>query len=166
MHSTLYEAQELIYVLNSQLKKNTSGILALETQVDSWQKQRGGIFAIRNGALVYGGSTIPTNLQFVTSLNARISSNSLNAILPMVVSKLNNPQSARELTERLVKLKVFEWEKIEAQIHSQVVLMLEQFILYPGQVTWHDSISFELCFGDDAHGLNWKQLKVVYLASI
>jgi len=160
MQANLYRAQELTSLLDSQLKKNTSGILALETQVDSWQKQRTGILAMHNGALVYGGSTIPHNLQFVLNLNSRISFNSLNTILPVVVSKLKNPLSVRELTEKLVKLKVFEWEKLEAQIHNQVVLMLEKFILYPGQIKWHDTTNFDLCFGEDCHGLNWKQLKI------
>ena len=32
MQSNLYKSQELHYLLDSQLKQNTSGILALETQ--------------------------------------------------------------------------------------------------------------------------------------
>ncbi|MEM9275202.1 MAG: response regulator [Cyanobacteria bacterium P01_F01_bin.143] len=160
MHSNLYKAQELIYVLNSQLKKNTSGILTLETQVDSWQKQRKGILAIHNGALVYGGSTIPNNLQFVASLDSRISSNSMNTVLSHAFSKLKKPLSVRELTARLVKYQVFAWEKIEAQIHHQVVLILEKLISYPGQAKWNNSNSFDLCFGEDGHGLNWEQLKI------
>ena len=160
MHSNLYEAQELIYVLNSQLEKNTSGILTLETQVDSWQKQRKVILAIHNGALVYGGSTIPNNLQFVASIDSRVSSNSMNTILSTAITKLKNPLSVRELTAILVKSQVFTWEKIEAQIHHQVVLILEKFISYPGQAKWYNSNNFDLCFGKDGHGLNWEQLKI------
>ena len=156
----MYKAQELLSLIEHKLQKNTNGILALETQVSYWQKQRVGMLVIRDGILTYGGSTIPNNLQFATSLNSRMSSDSLSTTLPDIVSKLKDSQSVRELTEKLVRLNFFNWEKIEALIHHQVLLMLEKFILYPGQAKWHNSNDFDLSFGKDGHGLNWKQLKI------
>ncbi len=154
-----YQSQQLKNLLESQLKQNISGVLALETKVNSWQKQRIGMLVINNGALVYGGSTVPNNQQFAKSLGNKLQPNFINAALPLATEKLTNPQSVRELIEILVKLRIFKWEDIEAYIHNKIVSILEKFDGYPGQAKWDDSNDFDLCFGEDRHGLNWTKLK-------
>ena len=159
MQSQQYQSQELQNFLVSQLEQNISGELALETRVDSWQTQRIGRLVINNGALVYGDSKIPNNLQLARTFGNKFKSKSIDSALTVARNKLTNPKSVRELIKILVKLRVFKWEQIEANIHNQVVLMLEKFVTYPGQAIWHDSTDFDLCFGEDCHGLNWIQLK-------
>ena len=153
-----YQSQQLKNLLESQLKQNISGVLALETKVDSWQKQRIGKLVIHNGALVYGDSTVPNNQEFAKSLGDKLQPNFINAALSIASEKLTNPQSVRELIEILVKLRVFKWEDIETYIHNQVISILEKFDAYPGEAKWDDSTDFDLCFGEDCHGLNWVKL--------
>ena len=127
MQLILYSSQQLTNLLASHLKSGFSGVLAIETKVDSWQKQRTGKFVIYNGTLVYGGSTIPTNQQFAKIVADKLQLNSMNAALTVASKKLTNPESVRELIEILVKLKLFTWEDIEVYSHDQIVSMLEQF---------------------------------------
>ena len=159
MKLTTYQPQKLQYFLESQLKQNTNGVLVLETQVDSWQKQRQGILVIRNNTLVYGGTTIPSNQQLAKSLGAKLKPKSINAAIAVASKKLADPKSIRELISILVKLKVFDWKNVEAYIQNQVVSILEQFELYSGKSQWKDINNFDLCFGEDCHGLNWMQIK-------
>ena len=154
-----YQAKELKDFLEFQLNQNMSGVLALETKVNSWQKQRTGTLVFHNGALVYGDSKVPNNQQFAKSLGDKLQPNFINAALSLASEKLTNPQSVRELIEILVKLRIFQWENIETHIHKQVVSILEKFDAYPGQAKWDDSCDFDLCFGEDHHGLNWTKLK-------
>ena len=159
MQLILYSSQQLINLLASHLKSGFSGVLAIETKVNSWQKQRTGKFVIYNSTLVYGGSTIPTNQQFAKIVGDKLQINSMNAALAVASKKLTNPESVRELIEILVKLKLFTWEDIEVYSHDQIVSMLEQFDAYPGQAKWDNSTDFDLCFGEDRHGLSWTKLK-------
>ena len=159
MQSQQYQSQELQNLLAYQLKPDISRELVLETQVSSWQVQRIGSLVINNGTLVYGDSKVPNNLQLAKSLGDKFKAQSIDSALSIASKKLTNPKSVRELIKILVKLRVFKWEHIEAHIHNQVVLMLEKFATYPGQATWHDATDFDLCFGEDCHGLNWIQLK-------
>ncbi|MDJ0900834.1 MAG: response regulator [Xenococcus sp. MO_188.B8] len=154
-----YQAQQLKIFLESQLKHNISGVLTLETTVSSWQKQRRGMLVIYNGALVYADSVIPNNQQLAKSLGDKLQPNFINAALALATEKLTNPQSVRELIEILVKLRIFQWDNVEKHIHNQVVLILERFNAYPGQARWENSSDFDLCFGEDRHGLNWTKLK-------
>ena len=154
-----YQAQELKQLLESQMQQNISGVLALETKVDSWSKQRIGMLVVHNGALVYANSTIPNNQEFAKSLGDKLQPNFINAALTLASEKLTNSQSVRELIEILVKLRIFQWENIENHVHQQVVSILEKFDAYPGQATWDNSRDFDLCFGEDHHGLNWTKIK-------
>ncbi len=154
-----YQAQQLKKLLESQLKHNINGVLALETKVNFWQKQRTGMLVVHNGALVYGDSIVPNNQQFAKTVGDKLQPNFINAALAVASKKLTNPQSVRELIEILVKIRVFQWENIETHIHNQVVSILEKFDAYPGQAKWNDSSDFDLCFGEDRHGLNWTKLK-------
>ena len=160
MKIEVYNSHELKTFIEKQLNQNINGVLTLETKVDSWKKQNQGILVIKNGVLVYGGSTVPTNHQLAKSLADKFKSDSIDAALAIASKKLKNPKSVRELIDILVKLKVFRWDKIESHIHNQVVLILEKFDIYPGQAKWDDSTDFDLCFGQDYHGLNWIQLKI------
>ena len=154
-----YQAQQLKKLLESQLKHNINGVLALETKVNFWQKQRTGMLVVHNGALVYGDSIVPNNQQFAKTVGDKLQPNFINAALAVASKKLTNPQSVRELIEILVKIRVFQWENIETHIHNQVVSILEKFDAYPGQAKWNDSSDFDLCFGEDRHGLNCTKLK-------
>lgn len=159
MKLTPYQSEQLKHLVESKLKQNDSGILTLETKVDSWQKQRTGILFINNRALVYAGLAVPNNQQFAKILGTKLKSKSINAAIAVASKKLTNPKSVRELIATLVKLQVFTWESIEAYAYSQVVSILERFDAYPGEAKWYDSGNFDFCLGEDGHGLNWIKLK-------
>ena len=83
----------------------------------------------------------------------------LDAAISLASEKLKNPKSVRELMEILVKLQVFTWEDIEVYIYDRIVSMLEQFDAHLGKAKWDDYTDFDLCFGEDRHGLNWNKLQ-------
>ncbi|MDJ0592214.1 MAG: response regulator [Pleurocapsa sp. MO_226.B13] len=162
MPSQKYESGQLNSILNSLFKKGANGVLCLETQVASWVQQRSCLLILRNGALTYGEknvSTIPTNRDLCQMLGDKLKPNLINAALSVALEKITNPSSTRELTELLIRMRVFSWQEIEALIATQVVLILERFLSHPGIAHWQISDEFDLSYGEDKHGLDRSQIE-------
>ena len=154
-----YKSGQLGSVLNSLFNKNSSGILSLKTQVDSWQLQRCGILMLHDGALVYGGTQVPEAQEFCRKLGEALKSNFIKAALSVAVKKADNPQSMRELLEALVRVRVFTWQEVEALMNTKVMLVLEKFISHPGEARWEQR-KIDLSYDKDRHGLNWSDIQL------
>lgn len=162
MSSQKYESDKLKSILKTLFKKNKSGILSLKTQVPAWQNQRSCILILQNGALVYGETDIakiPTNQEVCKILGNALKPNLINAALSVASERIANPTSVRELIELLTKMRVFTWQEAEAFVVNKIVLILEQFLAYPGLAKWQPDIDFDLSYGEDKHGLNWSDIK-------
>ena len=154
-----YKSGQLGSVLNSLFNKNSSGILSLKTQVDSWQLQRCGILMLHDGALVYGGTQVPEAQELCRRLGKTLNPGSINAALSVAVQRAKDPQSVIELLETLVRVKVFTWQEVEASINTKVLLILEKFLSHPGEAQWEPK-KIDLSYGIDRHGLNWSDLQL------
>ena len=153
-----YQSNELRQLLEAQLRQNISGVLALETKVNSWSNQRRGMLVIHHGELIYGDEKLPTNQQFAKILGDKLQPNSIDAALKLASLELTKTHSVRELIQILVKLGICQWEDIETYAHKKVVATLEKFDTHPGELKWDESSNFDLCFGEECHGLNWIKL--------
>ncbi len=161
-----YASTQLNPLLESLFEKQASGILRLQTQVTSWVKQKSCILILHNGALVFGDTKIaqtPSNQEFCQILADGLKPKNFAPGIAVANQRVTNPKSVRELLELLITLKVFSWQEVEKFITNQVILALEQFSSHPGEATWQETNDFDLCYGEDQHGLNWsdiqKQLK-------
>ncbi|GAB4537918.1 MAG: hypothetical protein Tsb0014_27150 [Pleurocapsa sp.] len=159
VQSQPYQAQHLIALLEAQIKQDSSGILSLTTQVNSWQNQRKSILILNHGAIVYGGIKVPNNQELGKTLGKKFNPNLINAALEVANSKLVNPNSARELIEKLIKIKVFTWKDVEQFIYRQVITILEKFSPHQGIALWQDFTEFDLSLGEDGHGLDWSKIQ-------
>ena len=155
MSSKTYQSNQLIFILDSLFKKKSSGILSLKTQVDSWQPQRSCILILCNGALVYGGTQIPTSQEFCRRIGEALKPNLIKAALSVASEKITNSESFVELLESLIRMRVFTWQEVEALMNTKILLILEKFIYHPGEAQWETNNSFDLSYGKDGHGLDW-----------
>ena len=153
-----YESGQISSILNSLFKKNSSGVLSLKTQVDSWQHQRCCVLMLHNGALVYGGTQVPAAQELCRRLGEVLKPNLIKAALSVAVQKADNPQSATELLDLLVKIRVFTWQEVEALMNDKVLLILEKFIYHPGEANW-SAQNVDLGYGQNRHGLDWSYLQ-------
>ena len=154
-----YKSGQLGSVLNSLFNKNSSGILSLKTQVDSWQHQRCGVLMLHDGALVYGGTQVPEAQELCRRLGEALNPGSIDAALSVAVRQADDPQSMRELLETLVRVRVFTWQQVEASINTKILLILEKFLAHPGEARWEPK-KIDLSYGIDRHGLNWSDLQL------
>ncbi len=162
MSSKKYESGQLNSILNSLFKQKTSGILNLETQVDSWQNQRSCILILQQGALVYGDINIsqpPNNKQLCKMLGEELNPGLINAALSVASEKIGNFTSIKESVGLLCRMRVFTWQEVETFIANKVILILERFLPYPGIAQWQESRDFDLYYDEDNHGLNWSEIK-------
>jgi CheY-like chemotaxis protein len=161
MSAKKYNSHQLISILDSlfKFKKNSNGFLSLTTQVDSWQKQRSSILIVRNGALVYGGTIVPQASELCQRLGEILNPNLIKAALEAAIQKATKHNSAVELLDMLIKMRAFTWQDVEAQINTEVLLIIEKFLAHPGEAQWNVNLDLELSYGADQHGLNWSDMQ-------
>ncbi|MEY2833886.1 MAG: hypothetical protein RLZZ574_3145, partial [Cyanobacteriota bacterium] len=159
MSAKKYNPNQLISILDSLFKKNSSGILSLKTQVDSWQQQRSCILILRNGALVYGGTQVPNAEELCLKIGQALKPNLIKAALSVAVERAKEPNSAVELLEMLIRMRAFTWQEVESLINTKVLLIIEKFIAYSGEAQWNTDLDLDLSYGADRHGLNWVDLQ-------
>jgi twitching motility two-component system response regulator PilG len=159
MSAKKYNSHQLISILDSLFKKNSSGFLSLTTQVATWQKQRSSILILRNGALVYGGTKVPEASELCQKIGETLKPELIKAALTVAVQRATKPNSAVELLEMLIRMRAFTWQEVEALINTEVLLIIEKFLAYPGEAQWNVNLDLELSYGADQHGLNWSDMQ-------
>jgi CheY-like chemotaxis protein len=159
MSAKKYNPNQLISILDSLFKKNSSGILSLKTQVDSWQEQSSSILILRNGALVYGGTQVPNAEELCLKIGTALKPNLIKAALSVAVERAKEPNSAVELLEMLIRMRAFTWQEVEALMNTKVLLVIEKFIAYSGEAQWNTNLDLDLSYGADRHGLNWGDIQ-------
>jgi len=154
-----YQAGQLSNLLGDLQGERASGSVYINITVDSAQRPRSYVLVIKNGEIVYGGLKIPdSNQEFAKMLGIKFGYSWAEAAIRYTARKLNNPSSFRELLERIVGIKVFKWEEIEAAIQAQVVQVLEQTLDKPGELRLESILPFDLSYGEDGHYLDWSKL--------
>ena len=159
MSAKKYKPNQLISILDSLFKKNSTGILSLQTQVDNWQEQRSCKLVLRNGALVYGGTDVPQAKELCQNLGEILKPNMIKAALSVAVERATKPNSTVELLDMLIRMRVFTWQEVEALIKTKVLLLIEKFVAYPGEAQWSERVNLDLSYDADCHGLNWAEIQ-------
>jgi twitching motility two-component system response regulator PilG len=115
---------------------------------------------LNNGEIVYGGLKIPANNEeFVRTMGNKFNHGLIEPAIKYARVKLENSSSFRELSERIVRMRVFKWEEIETAVHAQVVQVIEQALPYPGQLRLDSTVEFDLSYGKDGHRLDWSRVR-------
>jgi CheY-like chemotaxis protein len=159
MSAKKYDSHQLISILDSLFKKNSSGFLSLTTQVAAWQKQRSSILILHNGALVYGGTQVPQAQELCQRLGETLKPELIKAALAVAVQRATKHNSAVELLEMLIRMRAFTWQEVEALMNTEVLLIIEKFLAHPGEAQWNANLDLELSYGADQHGLNWNDMQ-------
>lgn len=159
MQSSQYDSGQLNFLLESFQKESFSGVLHLTSKIASRSNQRSCVLVWQNGEIVYGGAKVISNKEFADMLGQKFQSSWINTAVEETSKRLNNPTSVREIAQLLVRLKLFQWDSIENFIQAKVVLLLEQLMPHSGQASWDSQVEFDLCFGEDCHGLDWSKLR-------
>lgn len=154
-----YQAGQLSNFLVDLQCEKASGSIYINTTIDPAQRPRSYVLLIKDGEIVYGGLKIPDNNQeFARMMGIKFGYSWAQAAIKYTAQKLNNPSSFRELLERIVAIKVFKWEEIEAAIQAQVVQVLEKTLEQPGELRLESIVPFDLSYGKNGHYLDWSKL--------
>ncbi len=158
MISSFYQERQLATTLESLQTKQTSGILYLDADITVQNKKRSRVLVLHKGQLVYGGVNLPTNREFALALGQTLNREWSESAIALATQKAAHKTSIRALLDLLVKMRLFTWEQVETYVHSQVVLVLEQILPHAGHYRLDDILKFDLCHGEDGHGLNLAKL--------
>lgn len=159
LNASSYQAGQLVNLLESLKDEHVSGTVYIKTIVNPDQKPRSRVLVVNNGEIIYGGFKIPHNNQeFARMIGIKLNHSFADTAIKYTLQKLRNPSSFQELLERIVRIRVFKWEEIEAIVHTQVVQVLEQALPHSGQLKLEAMVPFDLGYGEDCHGLDWPKL--------
>lgn len=159
LNASSYQAGQLVNLLESLKDEHVSGTVYIKTIVNPDQKPRSRVLVVNNGEIIYGGFKIPPNNQeFARMIGIKLNHSFADTAIKYTLQKLRNPSSFQELLERIVRIRVFKWEEIEAIVHTQVMQVLEQALPHSGQLKLEPMVPFDLGYGEDCHGLDWPKL--------
>ncbi len=134
-------------------QQKISGTLHVQSKVNN-RKIRSRIIVLQDGQITYAGKSIPNVQELAEKIGQKYKPHVINVALGVAVEKVSSQSSIRELLGLLVKMRVLTWQEIEDFINHQVVLILEQLVPYPSQLSLEHSIPLDLSFGEDHHGLD------------
>jgi twitching motility two-component system response regulator PilG len=155
-----YQSGELLNLLLDLQCQRVSDAIYIDTTVNPPQKPRSHVLVLNNGEIVYGGLKIPANNEeFVRTMGNKFNHGLIEPAIKYARAKLENSSSFRELSERIVRMRVFQWEEIETAVHAQVVQVIEQALPYPGQLRLDSTVEFDLSYGKDGHRLDWSRVR-------
>ena len=158
MISTFYQEQQLANVLKTFQTNRASGVLYLDAEVNFQKQKRSRVLVLQNGQIVYGDTILPTNKKLAQTLGQKLNREWSESAIALATQKVANKTSIRALLDLLVKMRLFTWEQVEAFVHTQVVLILEQVLPYSGHYRLDNVLEFDLCHGEDCHGLDLAKL--------
>lgn len=158
MRKNKYQAQQLITLLEALQTQRASGILYLEAEIKPEREKRSRVLVFRNGHITYGGLNIPDNKDFAKMMGQKFKREWIDAAINLAMQKETTQSSIRTLLEMLVKMRQFTWEQIEAVVHTQVVLALEQVLPHAGQLEFDITTEFDICHGEVCRPLDWFKL--------
>ncbi|MGB5960908.1 MAG: response regulator [Coleofasciculaceae cyanobacterium] len=153
---TKYQAGQLSHLLGDLQCEKASGSIYINATIDPAQRPRSYVLVIKDGEIAYGGLQVPENNQeFARMIGIKFGYSWANAAIRYTAQRLKNTSSFRELLEKLVAIKVFKWEEIEAAIQAQVVQVLEKTLDQPGELRLESIVPFDLSYGENGHYLDW-----------
>ena len=158
MISTFYQEQQLANVLKTFQTNQASGVLYLDAEVNFQKQKKSRVLVLQNGQIVYGDTILPTNKKLAQTLGQKLNREWSESAIALATQKVANKTSIRAFLDLLVKMHLFTWEQVEAFAHTQVVLILEQVLPHSGHYQLDHVFEFDLCHGEDCHGLDLAKL--------
>ncbi len=114
----------------------------------------------QDGSLTYAGRKVLTPLEFAHWIRYKMQLTHIESTLQVVTTRTKNPDSVRELVEFIARFGLIKWGDLEALMHREVAIFLEQAQFCAGVLT-KTTGSFDLSYGEDHHGLDLNQVQQI-----
>lgn len=141
MSKKQYQVQQLVKLLEALQSREASGVLYLDAEISSQQKQSC-VLLWREGRIIYGGLSVPDAQSFSRTLFKKLNRQQID--LNAIQQTIDQP-SIRAFLARLVEMQLFTWEQIETVIQNQVVLLLEKILPLAGQFQFNSGDQANIC---------------------
>lgn len=145
MSKSQYQARQLINLLEKLEKQQSSGSLHLNAEINSQQRKKSRVLVWNNGRIVYAGLNVPNKQEFAKMLGQKLKRESIDTAINVAMQRATTQTSIREFLEFFVRMRLFTWEQIEALVHTQVVLTLEQVLPHAGQFEFDSTTELNIC---------------------
>ncbi len=154
MRQLSYQAGQFQSLLDNLKKQSTTGIVNVQIKTSTNTQKNRRVLAFRDGCLLFGGTTVPKNLELIQQLLKQ----SKSKFEDVAIKFVQNQDSLREVLESLTNVKLLQWEEIENFVFQQTVSIMEQTLAFAGTIALDRSQTFDLSFGEDRHPLNREKM--------
>lgn len=142
-----YQERQLINLLEDLKKQQSSESLYLNAEINSQQRKKSRVLVWNNGRIVYAGLNVPNKQEFAKMLGQKLKRESIDIAINVAMQRATARTSIRVFLEFFVRMRLFTWEQIEALVHTQVVLTLEQVLPHAGQFEFDSTTELNICRG-------------------
>ena len=160
MLSNYYKSNELIFLIQSLIEGNATGVFEVKTELPSNKSLKSCSLVLRDGNLIFAGSRIPSGLELCQMLGKKINPDSIDAALSIAEQRLDRSDSHQKFLDLGIKMAIFTEEDIEAFIIENIILNLEVFSSFSGEYKWQATDKIELFIDDRQNNISWSHVKL------
>jgi CheY-like chemotaxis protein len=120
----------------------------------TWTK----IFVFRKGKLVLADDKLVTPQELAIKIARELNISIIDAALKTANTKVNNPSSFQEVFAFLIRMKIISPQQIEAFVLQNIVVSLEQLLLYSGNLKTNPEINIDLTYENHENGWSLAEL--------
>ncbi|ABW30045.1 response regulator [Acaryochloris marina] len=154
-----FQAGQLQQSLEELRQDAFSGAAYIDVSINTQNIVRSQVAFFKEGAITYIGNDLPNPIDFSQEIGKLLNLKIINAAIKMAEKKVKDPTSIHSYLSIYTRINLFTWEQIEKLIFNQTVLRLDQLLPYEGRLVTNAQAEFDLCYGEDRHGLDWQQLQ-------
>ena len=154
-----FQAGKLKKSLEKLRQDHFSGAAYIDVSINTHSTVRSQVAYFKEGAITYIGDSLPNPIDFSQDIGKLLNLKIINAAIKMAEKKVKNPTSIHAYLSIYTRINLFKWDQIEKLMFNQAVLRLDQLLPYEGRLVTNAQAEFDLCYGEDQHGLNWQQLQ-------
>ncbi|MGB7416159.1 MAG: hypothetical protein WA902_18290, partial [Thermosynechococcaceae cyanobacterium] len=157
-----FKPQQLPYFIDNFRRQEFSGVINIQVEAPLLSQPRRRLFTFHQGWMTYTGTGLTTAQEFAALLGRKFKVQVMESAIQLANKKVQDPQSIREYLELFVRLKLFQWEDIEAFMQTKIIGTLEQLIPYGGKIYPEPDASFNFHYSDAQPGFHWGSLQPIY----
>lgn len=147
-----FSSQQLFTALKELEKSSFSGSAKLTIETSSTSKIVARTLSFRNGRLVFSCAQPLSPQEIANKIGSHFNISIIKTALKTAETKISDPNSFQELFEFLNRMKVIKNEQVEEFLYQELMLSLEQFFPYAGELITDSSTDFDLVCANYPNG--------------
>jgi len=156
-----FKSQQLPLLVEDCKHQKFSGVINVLIETPQ-KKPRTRVIAFHQGWMTYAGAKLTTNHELAALLGRELKLRVMDFATKLADNKMKEHNSMHDYLELFVRLKLLQWQDIEAIMQTRLLGTLEQLIPYSGAMSLNPDQSFDLYYSESRPGFDWAYLQPIF----